>query len=825
LYHTDNNVLLGAPTGSGKTIVAELAIFRLMNINPDLKCVYIAPLKALARERIDDWSVKFGKHLGRRVVELTGDVTPDTMALNAADIIITTPEKWDGISRHWQMRSYVQKVGLVVIDEIHLLGGDRGPVLEVIVSRMRYIAAHSQEQNPVRLVGLSTALANAHDLADWLGIGKVGLYNFPPSVRPVPLTVHISGFPGKHYCPRMATMNKPAYAAITTYSPAKPVLVFVSSRRQTRLTALDLISFLAADGDPRRWLNIDSDSLEAILSGVQDQSLRHCLAFGVGLHHAGLQEDDRKIVENLFCEQKIQILVCTSTLAWGVNFPAHLVVIKGTEYYDAKVKRYVDFPITDVLQMMGRAGRPQFDTEARACILVHEPKKTFYRKFLYEPFPVESSLLTQLHDHLNAEVCGGTVHSIDDAVDWLSWTYAFRRIIQNPSYYHIESNEPDAIGTFLKNTVARVFSELAASGCLTFDEESGEVTPTALGRIASFYYLDYKTIARFSSRLNSSMELPAIVNALSAAAEFDEFPVRHNEDLVNAELSRIVPWPVDGHPPICFETPHAKVSLLMQCHFSHLPLPVSDYYTDTKSVLDQTLRVCNAIIDIAAEYGWLSTALRTMNLVQMVVQGRWLHESTLLNLPHATSKMTIAFKKRGLDCLPEVMDALTRDSNAVVQILRDSGLGAKQSADVQSVLRKLPVLEVDRSISSANNTMTIALSLNRANQDAVARGSAGGGKAVRAYTPYFPKPKEVFVCVLYPMHRVAFQLCVYLQEGWWIVIGRGIELLALKRSALTHGRCKVNIEIPYSAEPITVYVMSDCYLGLDQQYQCQIPSE
>ena len=118
------------------------------------------------------------------------------------------------------------QVALLVIDEIHLLGGDRGPILEVIVSRMRYIAAET-DQN-VRFVGLSTALANARDLADWLGIPAEGLFNFRPSVRPVPLEVHIQGFPGKFYCPRMGTMNKPAYAAIQTHSPLKPVLVFVS---------------------------------------------------------------------------------------------------------------------------------------------------------------------------------------------------------------------------------------------------------------------------------------------------------------------------------------------------------------------------------------------------------------------------------------------------------------------------------------------------------------------------------------------------------------------------------------------------------------------
>lgn len=76
------------------------------------------------------------------------------------------------------------------------------------------------------------------------------------------------------------------------------------------------------------------------------------------MHHAGLTESDRYIVEELFVKKLIQVLVTTSTLAWGVNFPAWLVVIKGTEYFDPKEKRYVDMPVTDILQMMGRAGRP-----------------------------------------------------------------------------------------------------------------------------------------------------------------------------------------------------------------------------------------------------------------------------------------------------------------------------------------------------------------------------------------------------------------------------------------------------------------------------------
>jgi activating signal cointegrator complex subunit 3 len=233
LYRTDDNVLLGAPTGSGKTVAAELAVFRLLSAHPRAKAVYIAPIKALVAERVKDWQRKFGAMSGlqKTVVELTGDTTPDAASLRRADIIITTPEKFDGVSRGWQHRQFVQDVGVVVLDEVHLLGEERGPVLEVIVSRLRYMS--SVTGRAVRFVALSTALANAQDVGDWLGVPPRGLFNFRPSVRPVPMEAHIQGFPGKHYCPRMASMNKPAFAAITTYAPDRPALVFVVSKRSS----------------------------------------------------------------------------------------------------------------------------------------------------------------------------------------------------------------------------------------------------------------------------------------------------------------------------------------------------------------------------------------------------------------------------------------------------------------------------------------------------------------------------------------------------------------------------------------------------------------
>ena len=116
--------------GSGKTIIGELALLRLYSLNPKAKAIYVAPLKALARERLMDWQNKLSKTLANySIQELTGDITPDMKSLNEANLLIVTPEKWDSISRGWLKRDYVKNVELMIIDEIHLLGVDRGPVL------------------------------------------------------------------------------------------------------------------------------------------------------------------------------------------------------------------------------------------------------------------------------------------------------------------------------------------------------------------------------------------------------------------------------------------------------------------------------------------------------------------------------------------------------------------------------------------------------------------------------------------------------------------------------------------------------------------------
>ncbi|ELT88015.1 hypothetical protein CAPTEDRAFT_159536 [Capitella teleta] len=825
LYHSDCNVLLGAPTGSGKTVAAEMAIFRVFREQPKSKCVYIAPLKALVRERMEDWKVRIEQKLGKKVVELTGDVTPDMKAVANADLIVTTPEKWDGISRSWQTRSYVKAVTLICIDEIHLLGEGRGPVLEVIVSRTNFISSHTERK--VRVVGLSTALANARDLADWLGIKQMGLFNFRPSVRPVPLEVHINGFPGKHYCPRMATMNKPTYQAIRTHSPAKPALVFVSSRRQTRLTALDLIAYLASEDNPKQWLHMADQQMEGIITSIRESNLKLTLAFGIGLHHAGLHERDRKTVEELFVNQKIQVLIATSTLAWGVNFPAHLVVVKGTEYFDGKTHRYVDFPITDVLQMMGRAGRPQFDDQGKAVILVHDVKKHFYKKFLYEPFPVESSLLEVLADHLNAEIVAGTIASKQDAMDYLTWTYFFRRLVMNPSYYHLEDTDHTNVNCFLSSLVERAIQELVSSYCVEVNPEDNQgIRATTLGRISSYYYLHHSTLQMFNDELMQDSTVPDLLKILSDAHEYAELPVRHNEDQLNAELAPKLPIAVNQYT---MDSAHTKTLLLLQAHFSQQQLPSSDYFTDLKSVLDQAIRVCQALLDVCADQGWLAVCLRVINIVQMVIQAHWVDSDERLILPHLQPSHLHSLRYPGergrpggpIETLPELMQMATDREQALGRMLEASSLSRDQVEQILAALHQLPQIEMSLRVQGvweegsgqqesrqvpqdgrrgdwipvhADQEYVLNIGLKRINK--IRR------KDSRAYTPRFPKPKD---------------------EGWFALLGEveSGDLIALKRVSYVRNSSSAQLAFftPETTGRViyTLYLMSDSYLGLDQQ--------
>lgn len=758
MYYTSANVLLGSPTGSGKTIAAELAMWWAFREKPGSKVVYIAPMKALVRERVQDWKKRLTRPMGLKLVELTGDNTPDTHTIRDADIIVTTPEKWDGISRSWQTRGYVRQVSLVIIDEIHLLGGDRGPILEIIVSRMNYIA--SQTEGSVRLVGMSTACANATDLGNWLGV-KQGLFNFRHSVRPVPLEIFIDGFPEQRgFCPLMQSMNRPTFLAIKTHSPEKPVIVFVASRKQTRLTAKDLINYCGMEDNPRRFVHMSEEDLQLHLSRVKDEALRESLSFGIGLHHAGLIESDRQLAEELFANNQIQILVATSTLAWGVNLPAHLVVVKGTQYFDAKTEGYKDMDLTDVLQMLGRAGRPQFDSSGIARIFTQDAKKAFYKHFLHTGFPVESSLHNVLDNHIGAEVSANTIQTKQDALDYLTWTFFFRRLHKNPSYYGLEisAEEQNSVvaqaqaNDYMVEIVDKSLQELAESKCVELGID-GDVDSTPLGKIMSYYYLSHKTIRYLIKHAKSNASFEDVLSWMSGATEFNELPVRHNEDLINMELSKNLPLNASSLDLPMWD-PHVKAFLLLQSYMSRIDLPISDYVGDQNSVLDQSIRIIQASIDVFTELGHLSSCTMMITLLQCIKSARWPDDGPMSIFPGVeVDKERQRIQAEG-SAAKSLRELTGFSKPALNKLFLGLNIPRHLHGQAETVARTLPKLKISiTAVSAVGLTVGVA----RENQAVQPHQSE-----LRVWAPRFPKPQT---------------------EGFFVIIAdqSADDILALKR--------------------------------------------
>lgn len=324
---SDENMLLCAPTGAGKTNVALLAMMReigkhinddgTINVN-DFKIIYIAPMRSLVQEMVGN----FGKRLASyniTVSELTGDHQLSREQIAATQIIVCTPEKWDIITRKGGEKTYTQLVRLVIIDEIHLLHDERGPILESIVART--IRNIETTQEDVRLVGLSATLPNYQDVATFLRVKPdKGLFYFDNSFRPVALQQQYIGVTEKKAMKRFQIMSMIVYEKIMEKAGKHQVLVFVHSRKETAKTARAIRDICLEKDTLGSFLHEGSASMEVLrqeAEQVKNPELKDLLPYGFAIHHAGMNRIDRTLVEDLFSDKHIQVLVSTSTLAWG----------------------------------------------------------------------------------------------------------------------------------------------------------------------------------------------------------------------------------------------------------------------------------------------------------------------------------------------------------------------------------------------------------------------------------------------------------------------------------------------------------------------------
>lgn len=299
-YHSNENLLVSAPTGAGKTDIALLAILKCLRDNsgaasPDackikneFKIVYVAPMKALAVEVVD----KFARRLrpfGVHVRECTGDTQLTRTQLAEANVLVTTPEKWDVLTRKSD-EELVDQVQLLIIDEVHLLHDSRGAVLEAIVARtLRQV---EQSQRMIRIVGLSATLPNYKDIAAFLRVNPwSGMFYFDASFRPVPLTQTVIGVKGRNLRTVADTTMSVCYRkAVHFVRHGHQVMVFVHGRNDTVRTARALIR-LAGDDDTLALFSAKDTpgSFEAVQSAnrTRNRDLRDLFELGFGVHHAG----------------------------------------------------------------------------------------------------------------------------------------------------------------------------------------------------------------------------------------------------------------------------------------------------------------------------------------------------------------------------------------------------------------------------------------------------------------------------------------------------------------------------------------------------------
>eukprot|EP00105_Crassostrea_gigas_P000987 XP_011412986.1 PREDICTED: U5 small nuclear ribonucleoprotein 200 kDa helicase [Crassostrea gigas] len=792
VYHTDENVFIGAPTGSGKTICGEFAILRMFSQNPDGRCVYVTPLEPLAQQVYAEWTAKFGGQLGKKVVLLTGETGTDLKLLAKGNIIISTPEIWDVLSRRWKVRKNVQSVNLFVVDELHLIGQEVGPVLEVICSRMRYMSAHLE--HTIRVVALSSSISNAKDVSQWLGCTPTGFFNFHPNVRPVPLELHIQGLNISHNLSRIIAMAKPTYQAILRHSPRKPVIIFVPSRKQTRLTAIDILTFSAAEiqvdtETPRsRFLHVKEEDIQPFLEKITDKTLKETLSNGVGYLHEGLSDIERKAVEHLFSSGAVQVLVASRSLSWGMSVSAYLVVVMDTQYYDGKTHSYEDYPVPDVLQMIGRANRPLTDQEGKALIMCQSSKKEFFKKFLYEPLPVESHLDHCLHDHFNAEVVTKTIENKQDAVDYLTWTFLYRRMTQNPNYYNLQGVTHRHLSDHLSELVENTVSDLEQSKCISVEDEM-DMTPLNLGMIAAYYYINYTTIETFSLSLNNKTKIKGLLEIISNAAEYEDVPIRHHEEAILKSLASRLPNKLSNQK---YNDPHVKTNLLLQAHLSRMQLS-AELQSDTEEILSKAIRLIQACVDVLSSNGWLSPALAAMELAQMVTQAMWGKDSYLKQLPHFSQDIIKRCQEKKMESIFDIMEMEDDERNELLQLTEE------QMADVARFCNKYPNIEMSFDVQEkegihSGSPVNVLVSLER--EDELV------GPVV---APFFPQKRE---------------------EGWWVVIGdnKSNSLLSIRRLTLQQ---KAKVKLDFVAPSpghynYTIFFMSDAYMGCDQEYKFSI---
>ncbi len=302
------SLVVASPTASGKTLLALLAAYRKAK-EQRRKVVYLAPLRALASEKYAEFSemTRFGIYTNIS----TGDYDSSGESLGRADVIVLTNERFDSIMRH--RVSWLNSVGLFIADEVHLAGNDsRGPTLEMILTKALHLGLDAQ------LLALSATISNVRTLAEWLHAIPVEL-----DWRPVPLREGVYDYSrvlftdgGERQVPR-STYGAPIDVAMDTVKEGGQALIFANTRRRAVSLATRAAELTQKHLSPEEK-KAASEASRRILTSGEETSLSRLLAEvvakGSAFHHAGLEAEHRRIVEDYYRARALKLLAATPTL-------------------------------------------------------------------------------------------------------------------------------------------------------------------------------------------------------------------------------------------------------------------------------------------------------------------------------------------------------------------------------------------------------------------------------------------------------------------------------------------------------------------------------
>ncbi|XP_042500241.1 DExH-box ATP-dependent RNA helicase DExH17 isoform X2 [Macadamia integrifolia] len=544
------NMVISAPTGSGKTVLFELCILRLLSrflsqegkfihIKGTLKTVYIAPSKALVQEKLRDWDHKLGSW-GINCLELTGDnESYNIRNIQEADLILTTPEKFDAVTRY-HIRdgglSFFSDIALVLIDEVHLLNDTRGAALEAIVSRIKMLSCNPEMKSSplsnVRFLAVSATIPNIEDLAEWLMVPVQGIKRFGEEMRPVKLMTKVFGYaPAKNDFLFERRLQNFIFDILMQHSRGKSALIFCSTRKGAQEAAVRLSQTVMSFGHSNPFIKSteQQEKLKEASLSCSDKQMQSCILYGVGYHNGGLCLKDRNLIEGLFLKSDLQILCTTNTLAHGINLPAHTVVIKSTQHFNKEKGLYMEYDRSMILQMSGRAGRPPFEDTGLVIIMTRRETVHLYENLLSGCEMVESQLLSCITEHLTAEIVQLTVSDIARAIEWMKCSYLYVRMKKNPENYGVKKGIPiERLEMRMHEICVQKVNELSKYGMIWTDEYGFLLKPLEPGKLMTKYYLKFDTMKHIiQSPENCSLE--DALHIICRSEELAWMQLRRNE--------------------------------------------------------------------------------------------------------------------------------------------------------------------------------------------------------------------------------------------------------------------------------------------------------